>query len=89
MGKHSKVSYSTEWKLGENVVLPPMECLTPTVQFDIFITISHLFVYRPTLQLTTFEHQVYSTTQMHWGQKAAKRKERGHFKLRSPCKKAV
>ena len=89
MGQHFKVSSSNEWRLGENVVLRPMECLAPTVKFDIFITISHLFVYKPTLELTTFEHQLYSTTQMHWGQKAAKRKERSHFKLRSPCKKAV
>ena len=37
MGKHSKVSYSTKWRLGENVVLRLMECLTPTVNFDIFM----------------------------------------------------
>ena len=50
MGKHSEVSSSTEWRLRENIVLcPPMECLTPTVKVDIFITISHLFVSRPTL----------------------------------------
>ena len=36
MGKHFKVSSSTEWKLGESVDLRPMECLTPTVNFDIF-----------------------------------------------------
>ena len=38
---------------------------TPTVKFDIFITISHLLVSRPTLEFTTFKQQVCSTTQMH------------------------
>ena len=66
---------STEWRLGENIVLWSMECLSPTVKFDIFITVSHLFVSRPTLEFTTFERQVYSTTQMyyHWEQTAAKK----------------
>ena len=75
MGKHSKVSSSTEWRLGENVVLRSMECLPPTVKFDIFITISLLFVCQPTLELTTFEQQVCSTTQMHyhWEQAASKK----------------
>ena len=44
MSKHSKASSSTEWRLGENFALRPMECSTPTVKFDIFITNSHLFV---------------------------------------------
>ena len=65
-GKHSKIASSTERRLGENVVLRPMECLTPTIKFDLFITISHLFVWRPTLQLTTFEQQVCWTTQIHY-----------------------
>ena len=74
MGKLSEVSSSTAWRLGESVALHLMECLTPTVKFDIFITISHLFVCRPTLEFTTFEQQVCSITQMlyHWGQTAAK-----------------
>ena len=55
MAKDSKFSSSAEQRLGEYVVLQPMECLTPTVKFDIFITISHLLVCRPTLDLTTFE----------------------------------
>ena len=74
MGKLSKVSSSTEWRLGESVALHLMECLTPTVKFDIFITISHLFVCRPTLEFTKFKQQVCSITQMlyHWEQIAAK-----------------
>ena len=34
----SKVPSSTEWRLGENVVLWLMECLTPSVSFDIFMS---------------------------------------------------
>ena len=37
MGKHSKVSSFTKWRLGENVVLRLMEGLTPSVSFDRFI----------------------------------------------------
>ena len=37
MGKHSKVSLSTKWRLGENVVLRLIECLTPSFSFDIFM----------------------------------------------------
>ena len=49
--------------------------LTRTVKIDIFITISHLFVSRPTLEFTKFEQQMCSTTQMHchWEQTAAKK----------------
>ena len=36
MGKYSKVYSSTKWRLREKFVLRPMECLTPTVKFDIF-----------------------------------------------------
>ena len=77
MGNHSKVSFfSTEWRLGENTVLRSMEYLAPTVKFSKFITISHLFVCRPTLALTTFEQQVCSAMQMryHWEQAGAKKK---------------
>ena len=74
MSKLSKVSSSTDGRLGESVLLPPMESLITTVKFDIFITISHLFVRRPTLEFTTFEYQVCSITQIHyhWEQIAAK-----------------
>ena len=67
-----------------------MECLTPTVEFEIFITILYLFVCRPIFELTTFEQQVCSTRHMryYWEQTAAK-KERGHFEQRTKSKKAV
>ena len=35
--KGKQVVSSTKWKLGENVVLRLMECLTPTVSFDMFM----------------------------------------------------
>ena len=37
MGKHSKISFSTKKKFGENVVLRLTEYLTPTACFDIFM----------------------------------------------------
>ena len=37
MGKNFKVSSSTKWRLGGNVGLRMMECLTPSVSFDIFM----------------------------------------------------
>ena len=83
MGKHSKVSSSIGWRLGENVVLRLMECLTPMIKFDILITISHLFVSRPTLETTTFEQQVCSTTGM------LKKMRHGNFEQRTSSKKAV
>ena len=62
MGQRSKVSSSTKWRLGENVVLRLMKWLTPSVSFDILlISISHLLVCLPTLELTTFEQHVCST----------------------------
>ena len=75
MDKHSKVSSSTKWRLGESVVLRPMQFLTPTVKFDIFITASHLLVSRPTFEFTNFKQEVCTTTQMHyhWEQLAAKK----------------
>ena len=73
MGKYSKVSSSTEWRSGENVVLRLMECLTPAISFDTFLTISNLFVCLTALELTTLEQQVCSTTPMHyhWERKAS------------------
>ena len=53
MGEYSKVSSSTEWRSGENVVLRLMECLRPAVSFDTFLAISNLFVCLTALELTT------------------------------------
>ena len=91
MGKYSKVSSSNERRLRENVVLRPMECLTLTVKVDIFITIPHVFVSRPTLEFATFEEQVCSVTQIHyhWEQTAAKKMEHGNSEQRTSSKKAM
>ena len=63
--KGKQVASSTKWGLGDNVVLRLMECLTPTVSFDLFMdnyfTSFRLFVCLPTLELTTFEQEVCST----------------------------
>ena len=37
MGKYSKVSSFTKWRLGENLALRLMDCLTSSVSFDIFL----------------------------------------------------
>ena len=91
MDKYSKVSSSTEWRLRENVVLRQMECLTPTVKVDIFITISHLFVSRPTLEFTKFEQQVCSATPLHYHreQNAAKKWNMATLNSAHQAKKAV
>ena len=63
--KEKQFASSTKWGLGDNVVLRPMECLTPTVSFYLFMdnyftSFCH-FVCLPTLELTTFEQEVCST----------------------------
>ena len=37
MVKHSKFSSFNKWRLGENIVLRLMKCVTPRVSFDIFM----------------------------------------------------
>ena len=63
--KGKQVPTSTRWGLGDNVVLRFMECLTPTVSFNLFTDnyfISFcLFACLPTLELTTFKQTVCST----------------------------
>ena len=65
-----------------------MECLTPTTSFDLFIDnyISHLFVVLfclPTLELTTFEQELYSTKIGYANTLSSQKKERSHLKQRS------
>ena len=84
MSKQFKVSQSTKWRLGENVVLQLMECFT----------ISHLFVCLPSLELTTFEEHVCSTklgyrNALSLGTNNRKKKECGHFEQCTPSKKVV
>ena len=78
--------------IGDNVALQLMECLTPTVSFDLFManyfTCFRLFVCLTTLELTTFEQEVcltkigYANT-LPSGANSCKRKKRGHFEQRS------
>ena len=89
MGEHFKVSSSTEWVLGENVVLRLMECLTPTNIFNMFMD-NYFTSFRPLTHLGVNNSRVTRAAQMHyhWGQTAAK-KERNHFEQRTSSKKAV
>ena len=75
-----------------------MECLNPSVTFDVFMDSYCVFLWiimdnSPTLELTKFEQHVYSTKKVmqmhyHWGEIAAT-KERDHFEQRTFYKKAV
>ena len=98
MGKHSKFSSSTKGRSGENVVLRLMECLTPTVSFDIFtnnyFTTFHLLTYlgvnniRATRVLN--KNRLCKRTIIGDKQLQKKKKnERGHFEQRTSSKKAV
>ena len=94
MGKHSEVSLCTIWRLGENVVLRLMECLTPSVSFDIFMDnyftsfrlLTHLGVdnIRETRLLNRNRSRKCTITA-----NSCKKKERGHFEQPTSSKKAV
>ena len=60
-----------------------MECLTPTVNFDLsmdnYVTSFRLFVYLPTLELTSFEQEVRSSkigyaNTLSWGTNSCKKR---------------
>ena len=95
MGKHSKVSSSTIWRLGENVVLRLMECLTPSVSFDIFMDnyftsfrlLTHLGVNNIRATRVLNKNRLRKCTII--GDKQMQKKERGHFEKRTSNKKAV
>ena len=60
--KRKLFAFSTKWKLGENVVLLLMKCLLQRlVIIYLWMVISYLFVYLPTVELTSFEQQLCST----------------------------
>ena len=71
MSKYSKVFSSTKWRLGENVALWLMECLTSSVSFDIFMD-NYFTSFR---LLTHLGVNNIRATQMHyhWGQTDAKK----------------
>ena len=67
--------------------------LTPTVKFDIFITISHLFVSQPSLQFTTFEGVLNRCSQQRkctiMGNNQVQKMEHDNFEQDTSSKKAV
>ena len=95
MGKHYKISSSTKWRLGENVVLRLMEYLTPSVNFDIFM--DNYFTYFRLLTLLGVNN-IRATCVLNKnmlrkctinGDKQLQKKQRGHFKQRTSSKKTV
>ena len=96
MGKYSKVSSSSKWRLGENVVLGLMECLTPSVSFNIFmdnyftsfclVTLLGVNNIRATRVLN--KNRLRKCTII-GDKQLQKQKERGHFEQCTSSKKAV
>ena len=93
MGKNSKVSSSTKWRLGGRVVLQLMECLTPTVSFDI-ITDNYFTYSRPLAFLGV--NKIRATCMFNKsslficaiiGDKQLQKRESGHFKRCTSSKK--
>ena len=96
MGKYSKLSPSTKWRLGVNVVLQLlMECLTPIVSFETFMdnyfTSFHLITYlggnniRATRVLN--KNRLRKCTII--GDKQLQKKKGSNFEQRTSSKKAV
>ena len=95
MGKHSKVSSSTKWRIGENLVLRLMECLTRSVSFYIFMDnyftsfrlLTHLGVNNTQATRVLNKNMLRKCTII--GDKQLQKKERDHFEKRTSSKKAV
>ena len=95
MGKQPKVSQSTKWRLGENVALQLIECLTPSASFEIFMDnyftsfrlITHLGVNNIRATRVLNKNRLRKCTII--GNKQLQKKERGHFEQRTSSKKAV
>ena len=95
MGKQSKVSQSTKWRLGENVVLQLMECLTPSVSFEIFmdnyftsfLLLTHLGVNNIRATRVLNKNRLHKCTITR--DKQLQKKERDHFEQRTSTKKIV
>ena len=94
MGNHSKASSSAKWRLGENVVLRLIECLTPSVSFDIFMD-NYLTSFRLLTLLGVNNMRatrVLNKTRLRKcaviGDKQLQKKKRGHYK-HSPLSKEV
>ena len=95
MGKHSNVSSSTKWRLGESVSLWLMECLSPTVSFDIFLDnyftsfrlLTHLGVNNIRATRMFSKNRLRKCTII--GDKHLQKKQRGHFEQCKSSKKVV
>ena len=95
MSKHFKVSFSTKWRLGENVVLQLMKCLTSSVSFDTFMK-NYFLTFRLLILLRV--NNIRATRVLNKnrlrkctviGEKQLQNKERGHFEKRTSSKKTV
>ena len=81
MGKHTKVSSSTKWRSGGNV----NALLQLLVLICLCVTISHLFICLPNLELTTFKQHGrspkigYANALSLGTNSCLKKKERDHF----------
>ena len=95
MGKQSIVSTFIKCKLGENVVLQLMECLTASVSFEIFMDnyftsfrlLTHLGVNNMRATRVLNKNRLRKCTII--GHKQLQKKERDHFEQRISSKKAV
>ena len=95
MGKQSKLSSSTEWRLGENVVLQLMECLTPIVNSEIFMNncftsfrlLTHLGANNIRAACVLNKNGLRKCTSL--GTNSCKKKECGHFEQRTSSKKVT
>ena len=65
-----------------------MDRLTPTVEFDIFISISHLLVCRYTLEFPA-KSVLNNANALSLGTNNCKKKERSHFEQRISSKNCV
>ena len=95
MGKQSIVSTFIKCKLGENLVLQLMECLTASVSFEIFMDnyftsfrlLTHLGVNNMRATRVLNKNRLRKCTII--GHKQLQKKERDHFEQRISSKKAV
>ena len=96
MSKHSKVSSSTKWRLGESVFLRLMECLTLTVFFVVFFDI-FMDNYFTSFRLLTHlgVNNIWATSvpnnanTLSLGANNCKKKKRGRFEQRTSSKKEM
>ena len=90
--KEKQGASSTKWKSGHNVVLQLMECLTSTVNFDLFmVTIPHLFSFCLLTHLKVNNIRakgVFNKNRLCKytiiGDKQLQKNQRGYFKERIP-----